>query len=91
MTSLRRAMWMNKGLMAGLIIVLVYIGTGAAVYVSHLLGVQITPYNPIQEFVAKDLRNWLANTGGKTLSSNLALHGRTATARASTQSLGMSF
>src|ERR1700722_14800603 len=54
MTSLRRAIWMNKGLMAGLIIVLVYIGTGAAVYVSHLLGVQITPYNPIQEFVAKD-------------------------------------
>ena len=42
------------------------------------------------EFVAKDLRNWLANTGARRTSS-LALLGRTATARASTLSSGMSF
>jgi peptide/nickel transport system permease protein len=53
MSSLRRAMWKNKGMMAGLIIVLIYIGTGVAVYTSHLLVLQITPYNPIQEFVTK--------------------------------------
>src|ERR1700683_2575088 len=53
MTSILRAMWRNRGLMAGLIIVLIYIGTGVAVYASHLVGFQITPYNPIQEFVTK--------------------------------------
>jgi len=53
MTSILRAMWRNRGLMAGLIIVLIYIGTGVAVYASHLIGFQITPYNPIQEFVTK--------------------------------------
>ena len=42
------------------------------------------------EFVAKDLRKWLADTGAKTLISNPAVRGRTATARASTQSCGTS-
>jgi peptide/nickel transport system permease protein len=53
MTSMLRAMWRNRGLMAGLIIVLIYIGTGVAVYASHLIGFQITPYSPIQEFITK--------------------------------------
>ena len=42
------------------------------------------------EFVAKDLRKWLADTGAKTLYINPAVRGRTATARASTQSCGTS-
>jgi peptide/nickel transport system permease protein len=53
MTSILRAMLRNRGLMAGLIIVLIYIGTGVAVYASHLVGFQITPYSPIQEFITK--------------------------------------
>jgi peptide/nickel transport system permease protein len=53
MTSILRAMLRNRGLMAGLIIVLIYIGTGVAVYASHLIGFQITPYSPIQEFITK--------------------------------------
>ena len=42
------------------------------------------------EFVARDLRKWLADTGAKTLTSNRDVHGRTATARASTRSSEMS-
>jgi putative transposase len=42
------------------------------------------------EFVAKDVRKWLADTGAKTLISNPVVPGRTATARASTQSSGTS-
>jgi putative transposase len=42
------------------------------------------------EFVAKDLRKWLAKTGAKTLYIEPGSPGRTATARASTPSCGMS-
>lgn len=42
------------------------------------------------EFVAKNLRKWLADTGAKTLYIEPDLHGRTATAKASTPSSEMS-
>ena len=42
------------------------------------------------EFVAKDLRKWLAKTGAKTLYIEPGFHGKTATATASTPSCGAS-
>jgi len=41
----------DKGALAGAIIVFCFVGTSIAVYVSQLIGVRITPYNPLQENV----------------------------------------
>ncbi len=43
------------------------------------------------EFVARDLRKWLAGTGAKTAYIEPEAHGRTATVKASTRSCGTSF
>jgi peptide/nickel transport system permease protein len=45
----------SKGMIAGLIIVSVFFATAIVVYVSGLLGIPATPYNPIQNFVAAPL------------------------------------
>jgi peptide/nickel transport system permease protein len=50
---LGKAMLKNKGLVIGLAVVLLYMGTALVVYVSTLLGLQVTPYNPIAEFLTK--------------------------------------
>lgn len=41
----------DKGALAGAIIVLCFVATAVAVYVSQLIGVRITPYDPLQENV----------------------------------------
>ncbi len=40
------------------------------------------------EFVAKELRQWLAKVGPERCTSSREVHGRTATAKASTESCG---
>ena len=45
----------DKGAIVGAIIVLGFVGTSIAVYVSELIGVRITPYAPLQENVGPAL------------------------------------
>lgn len=45
----------SKGMMAGLVIVSVFLVVAVAIYLSDLLGVMITPYDPIKNFIAAPL------------------------------------
>src|SRR5712692_10233994 len=45
----------SRGMTVGLVIVASYLVVGLVVYASGLLGFRITPYNPIENFVATPL------------------------------------
>jgi peptide/nickel transport system permease protein len=53
--SVFRMIRKSKGMMAGLVIVSIFLVVATAVYLADLVGVMITPYDPIKNFIAAPL------------------------------------